>query len=97
MRPPEGMTCHETGHKDLCKDHCMNCWKWVQVMGNDPNTGQEVNQWKCADAWMPVLTIENSQQQRQTSASVQSFRNEMCKQNEVLIENIAQKALAMDG
>jgi hypothetical protein len=32
---------------------------------------------------MPILTIENSQQQRQTGAAVESFRNEMVKANEV--------------
>jgi hypothetical protein len=31
---------------------------------------------------MPVLLIENSQQQRQTGAAVESFRNEMVKANE---------------
>jgi len=34
-------------------------------------------------AWLPVLMIENSQQQRQTGAAVESFRNEMTKANEV--------------
>jgi hypothetical protein len=34
-------------------------------------------------AWMPMLMIENSQQQRGTSAAVESFRNEMVKSNEV--------------
>lgn len=34
-------------------------------------------------AWLPVLMIENSQQQRHTGAAVESFRNEMVKANEV--------------
>lgn len=32
--------------------------------------------------WIPILLIENSQQQRQTGAAVESFRNEMTKSNE---------------
>jgi len=32
---------------------------------------------------MPVLMIENSQQQRQTGAAVESFRNEMVKSNDL--------------
>jgi hypothetical protein len=32
-------------------------------------------------AWMPMLLIENAQQSRQTGAAVESFRNEMVKQN----------------
>jgi hypothetical protein len=34
-------------------------------------------------AWLPILMIENSQQQRSTGAAVESFRNEMVKSNEV--------------
>jgi hypothetical protein len=33
-------------------------------------------------AWMPMLMIENSQQQRHTGAAVESFRNEMVRANE---------------
>ena len=63
----------------------MNCWKWVQIQGHNPNTGEAANEWKCADAWLPILTIENSQQQRQTGAAVESFRNEMTTQNVQLL------------
>ena len=38
--------------------------------------------WGCAVGWLPVLLIENSQQQRSTGAAVESFRNEMVKANE---------------
>jgi len=44
---------------------------------------KDVDEWGCAMAWLPVLIIENSQQQRQTGAAVESFRNEMVKSNEV--------------
>ena len=33
-------------------------------------------------SWLPLLLIENSQQQRGTNVAVQSFRNEMVKANE---------------
>ena len=32
--------------------------------------------------WLPVLLVENSQQQRSTGAAVESFRNEMVKAND---------------
>lgn len=51
--------------------------------GQNPNTGADVDEWGCAQAWLPVLMVENSQQQRQTGAAVESFRNEMVKSNEV--------------
>ncbi len=37
---------------------------------------------KGAVTWLPVLMIENSQQQRQTGAAVESFRNEVVKSAE---------------
>jgi hypothetical protein len=60
----------------------MQCAWFTQVRGHNPNTGKEVDEWACAVAWLPVLLIENSQQQRSTGAAVESFRNEMVKANE---------------
>ena len=58
-----------------CKQ--LSCAWFTQVRGTNPNTGAEVDEYACAVAWIPVLLIENSQQQRQTGAAVESFRNEM--------------------
>jgi hypothetical protein len=61
----------------------LECAWFMQVRGANPNTGADVDEWGCSMAWLPVLTIENSQQQRQTGAAVESFRNEMVKANEM--------------
>lgn len=61
----------------------VQCSWMTQIRGHNPNTGAEVDEWGCAIAWMPMLMIENSQQQRQTGAAVESFRNEMVNANEV--------------
>jgi hypothetical protein len=60
----------------------LECAWFMQVRGKNPNTGEETDEWGCSMAWLPILTIENSQQQRQTGAAVESFRNEMVKANE---------------
>ena len=57
----------------------LECAWFMKVVGTNPNTGKEVEEWGCAMSWMPMLMIENSQQQRSTSAAVESFRNEMVK------------------
>ena len=67
-----------------CKE--LECAWFVQIRGHNPNTGAEVDDWGCSIAWMPVLMIENSQQQRSTGAAVESFRNEMVKANAMLLE-----------
>ena len=75
---PLGAKCEEA--KDGALHRC--AW-YIQVRGTNPNDGKEVDQWGCSMAWMPLLAIENSQQQRQTGAAVESFRNEMVKNNEM--------------
>jgi hypothetical protein len=61
----------------LIKKDCvgLKCSWFTQVRGTNPNTGKEVDEWACAITWLPLLTIENSQQQRQTGAAVESLRN----------------------
>ena len=59
----------------------LECAWFMKVRGTNPNTGQEVDEWGCSIAWLPILLIDNSQQQRQTGAAVESFRNEMVRSN----------------
>ena len=54
----------------------LQCSWFTQIRGTHPQTGQEIDEWGCAVTWIPTLLIENSQQQRQTGAAVESFRNE---------------------
>lgn len=77
----------------------LNCAWFTKVVGVHPQTGQQVDEYGCAVAWMPMLTIENSQQQRHTGAAVESFRNEMVKANEStlkLISNNTGEKLCLD-
>lgn len=75
---PLGATCEEV------KDGAIHRCQWfTRVRGRDMNTGEEVDDWRCAMNWLPMLLIENSGMQRATSVAVESFRNEMVKANEV--------------
>ena len=60
-----------------CKEH--KCKFFIQVMGKNPQTGQDVSEFNCAITWLPMLLIEGSQQTRQAGAAIESFRNEMVK------------------
>jgi hypothetical protein len=84
----EGQNCPFNGQDTSTV--CHKCPLWIQVRGKDPQSDNEVDHWACSFAWMPMLLIENSQMQRQTGASVDSFRNEMVKSNQatlMLFEN----------
>lgn len=69
----------------LIKKDCigLTCAWYTRVQGYDVNSGNQVDSYECAISWLPILLIENSGQQRQTGAAVESFRNEMVKANEV--------------
>ena len=75
----------------LIKKDCigLQCSWFMLVRGKNPQSGQDVDEWGCAMTWLPVLLIENSQQQRQTGAAVESFRNEVVKS----AEDVAQRML----
>ena len=61
----------------------LDCAWFIKVVGTNVNTGKEVEDWACSMAWLPILMIENSGQQRQTGAAIESFRNEMVKGSEM--------------
>lgn len=83
MLPDKKIKCPYTGFTKTCFEGVTehNCPKWVHVRGTSPQ-GDEVDKYDCSDAWIPILLIENSQVQRQTSASVNSFRDEMINLNQ---------------
>jgi hypothetical protein len=83
----------------LIKKDCveMKCAWFTRIQGYDMNTGNQVDEWQCAISLMPMLLIENSGQQRQTGAAVESFRNEMVKANDqtakVLLASVTKQKL----
>ncbi len=74
---PLGSSCEEI--KDGAIHRC--AW-YTKLAGTNPNTGEVLDEHGCAMSWLPMLMIENSMQQRSTSAAVESFRNEMTSANQ---------------
>lgn len=75
----------------LLKKPCLEeeCMWYVQLRGTHPQTGEPIDQFDCSLVITPLLLIENSMQQRQTGAAVESFRNEMVKANESSVRLLA--------
>ncbi|MGH9567392.1 MAG: hypothetical protein ACRD4I_15530 [Candidatus Angelobacter sp.] len=63
----------------LLKKECIkhDCAWYTQVIGKNPQTGEQLNRFACAVEWIPVLLIDNTQQQRQAGAAFEGVRNEM--------------------
>ncbi len=95
MLPDKSIRCPFTGFDKSCRDiiaEC-DCPKFVHIAGTNPNDGQPVDKFGCVDSFIHMLLIENSQQQRQTGAAVESFRNEMVRANESSLQLLAQHQL----
>jgi len=71
--------CPLNGFKK-CKQ--FKCAWFVQMKGQNPNDGKDVDEYACAVAWLPILLVENAMQSRQSGAAIESFRNEMVKAND---------------
>jgi hypothetical protein len=52
------------------------CAWYTKLVGVDPNTGKDVDDWACAIAFMPMLQIEMANTNRGQTAALESFRNE---------------------
>ena len=87
--PNDKRCCHHTGFTKKCKSLVTSgkCERWVHIIGMDKNSGEQINRYGCVDDWTPSLMIENSLEARQTAAAVESFRNEMVRQNMMMLEH----------
>jgi hypothetical protein len=77
---PLGHKCEEARDGKLYR-----CMWYKHLSGVNPNTGIALDEHDCAIGWMPILLIENSQQQKSTGAAVESFRNEVVKAQQSVI------------
>jgi hypothetical protein len=76
--------------KGQCVKH--KCIKWVKIIGLHPQTGQQVDQEACADAWLPIILVDLSKQLVQVQASIQSHRNEEISRMDTIqagVQNVA--------
>lgn len=97
MLPDPKVKCPATGFTKSCRTIVgkYDCPKFVKISGTNPNDGQPVDRYGCVDSFLPMLLIENSQQQRQTGAAVESFRNEVVQANRQTFAALAPMAHVM--
>ena len=71
---PLGSTCEEAVDGVIKR-----CAWYTKMVGLDPNTGKEVDDWACAMSWMPMLQVEMSRTNRGQTQALESLRNETVK------------------
>lgn len=69
---PFGSKCEEI------KDNRMfRCRFYTLVRGKNPQSEEMLEEWNCSLAWLPMLLIENAQTNRGVTRALESFRNEV--------------------
>ena len=66
-------------HRKPMSEVCHVCPWWAQLRGINQNTGQEVDEWNCSIAMLPMLMVNVANETRQGAAATESFRNESLK------------------
>lgn len=61
----------------LLQKNCIEnkCAWFCKLAGTNKNTGEAIEDWGCAVAWLPMLLIENANETRQAAAATESLRN----------------------
>lgn len=71
---PLGAKCEEV-KTDGGKQYIARCPWYVHVRGTDNNTGEEMDHFACAIAWMPTLMVQTANESRRGAAATVDFRN----------------------
>jgi hypothetical protein len=79
-------------HRKVMAEVCHRCPLWINVKGKDPQSAATIDRWGCAHMWQPVLTVENTQVQRETGAAVEELRNHVVAANAVAL-TLAERGL----
>lgn len=78
--PLNGKLCIDGSREDFPKNKAggaVKCRWWQHLAGKDPQSEKMIDQYDCAMAWMPTVTIEGAQMGRQTAASVDKVATEI--------------------
>lgn len=75
----------------LIKDECLGhgCVFWTHIIGKNPQTGQETDQFDCSVKWLPMLLVENARWTRGVQAAMESTRNEITERQDRLNNAVA--------
>lgn len=67
---PLGSKCEEVVDGKIHR-----CAWFTTLKGQNPQTGEDIDEQGCAMTWLPVLLVENARTSRSTTAAVESLRN----------------------
>ena len=89
---PLGSKCEEIRDNVLYR-----CAWFVKLVGKDPQSTKEIDEWRCAIAWLPLMQVEVAQTNRASAEAVVSMRDETVKRqdlfNGLIAEGVKRKSI----
>ena len=89
---------------DLCPligESCrqLECAWYTKVAGVHPQTGDPVEEYGCAVAWIPFLQMDNTMKVNQAGAAIESLRNETVEKLSptIAIQPLPKKPIKING
>ena len=76
---PLGSTCEEVKDGVDGKPVIARCAWYTKIVGKNPQSEEELEEWACAISWMPMMMVEVAQTNRGQTSALESFRNETVK------------------
>lgn len=71
----------------------LQCAWFTKINGVNPQTNREIENWGCAIAWLPILSIETANHVRMASHATDSMRNEIVRR----MDGVAEQPMAIEG
>ncbi|MGE0373176.1 MAG: hypothetical protein AB7Q01_15010 [Gammaproteobacteria bacterium] len=81
---PDGKLCHY--NRQPCMR--MECARWRNIKGMDPQTGQQLDRWDCGDNLQEFLILEQNKLLREFNAELATLRAENYIQMETLLLSV---------
>lgn len=93
MTIPVKITCPLGSECEKVHDGAIHRCAWyTRLAGQDPQTGEMIDEWKCAMSFIPILLVENANTNRGQTAALEDFRNETVQGQQVFNTLFAQAA-----
>lgn len=77
---PLGSVCERVvdGKLEVC------AW-YTKISGKHPQTDEDINESRCAVAWIPILSVDSTGTNRQIAAAIQNLQAETVKRQDVAL------------
>ncbi|MGZ8924411.1 MAG: hypothetical protein ACXW2E_00875 [Nitrososphaeraceae archaeon] len=66
------------------------CRLYIKLAGQNPQTGEQMDEWNCSIPWSVIMLVENANTNRGQTAALESFRNEAVQGQQIFNTLIAQ-------